>query len=358
MEHARIGSIVTLNNKVHARITWTGDDGQLHTTWRSAESASHAKEIIKHFPQDIEDWSEQSAERAVLTFAQLADYFAKSDIPEARYVDGCKVPGKRKVDAARPHLRTLREHFDNHKLRDITPRAIERYIAKRLTAPTYRGSQPSMAAVSRELTLLRRMLNVALGEGWISKNPLGAEDSFARSADERNREHVVTKDEKARLLVACRAVRPRLMPVLIRPILICALDTGMSRTEMMMLKWQDVDFDDQRIKLPGINTATWTPRTVKMTERLARELWALREMAEDGSEALVFELVKDLKESPQGAPEMAEPRSKKFHDLRRGAAIHMIKAGISIAVVARLLGHADITVTYRYLYVEANKNWA
>jgi hypothetical protein len=57
--------------------------------------------------------------------------------------------------------------------------------------------------VNRELALLRRMLNVAMREGWLMRNPFTAGDPLICLADERKRERILTREEEARLLGAC-----------------------------------------------------------------------------------------------------------------------------------------------------------
>jgi integrase len=62
-------------------------------------------------------------------------------------------------------------------------------------------------------------------------------------------ERILTLEEGARLLAACEGPRAHL-----RPILICALDTGMRRGELFSLVWEDVDFEDWLITVKAFNT--------------------------------------------------------------------------------------------------------
>jgi integrase len=57
-------------------------------------------------------------------------------------------------------------------------------------------------------------------------------DSLISVADERKRERIITRDEELRLLSACDDRWRRHL----RPIVICALDTGMRRGEILSLK--------------------------------------------------------------------------------------------------------------------------
>jgi integrase len=122
--------------------------------------------------------------------------------------------------------------------------------------------------VNRELEKMRRLLNIAEREGWILRNPMRSGDPLISMADERKRERIVTREEELRLLGACEnRYRKHL-----RPILICALDTGMRRGEIFGLKWSDVDFEERVLTIRAFNTKTMQERQVSLTTRLMIEL--------------------------------------------------------------------------------------
>ena len=79
---------------------------------------------------------------------------------------------------------------------------------------------------------MRRLLNIAEREGWILRNPMRSGDPLISIADERKRKRIFTRDEELRLLAACENRYQKHL----RPILICALDTGMRRGEISGLK--------------------------------------------------------------------------------------------------------------------------
>jgi hypothetical protein len=78
---------------------------------------------------------------------------------------------------------------------------ILRYKQKRLKTPIPRtGKQRGITSVNRELQLLRRILNIALRQGWIIKNPFHNGDSLISMADEPHRSRILSFPEEARLL--------------------------------------------------------------------------------------------------------------------------------------------------------------
>lgn len=93
-------------------------------------------------------------------------------------------------------------------------------------------------------------------------------DPLISTADERKRERIITRDEELRLLNACDDRWRRHL----RPILICALDTGMRRGGILSLQWSDVDFEDRVLTIRAFNTKTMKERQVSMTTRLALDV--------------------------------------------------------------------------------------
>jgi integrase len=140
---------------------------------------------------------------------------------------GVEVAGVRSISPAMGAIKALKVHFGKRQLRGITHSDIRSFRAERLATRTKAGKQRSVAAANRELEKLRRLLNIAEREGWILRNPMRSGDSLISVADERKRERIITRDEELRLLNACDDRWRRHL----RPIVICALDTGM--------RWRD-----------------------------------------------------------------------------------------------------------------------
>jgi integrase len=67
------------------------------------------------------------------------------------------------------------------------------------------------------------------------------------------------------------------------------------------------------------------------------------------SAELVFGIEDNVKKSFTSACRRAGITGLHFHDLRHTAATRWIQAGIPVTTVSRLLGHADIKTTYRYV---------
>lgn len=207
---------------------------------------------------------------------------------------------------------------------------VRRFRATRIAQETRTKTQRTIASVNRELSMRRRMLNVAQHDGWILRNPSAAGDSLISLADENKRERILTREEELKLLAACKTPQR----IHLRAILICALDTGMRQCEIFSLRWRDVDLENGLLNIQAFHTKTMKERQIAITTRLALELERLKASA--------------------------GLRDARFHDLRRTAATRLVGAHIPLSEVGRVLGHTQANTTYRYVNanVEAAKRAA
>jgi site-specific recombinase XerD len=269
MPRVRKGSEVEKNGNWYARIRWTEETGKRKDLWIPAKNKSHASEIVQEKLQEIKEHGENSLDKSRATFAYLADYFEKNYLVAAEYVDGRKIAGRRSLEGLTAQVNAMREFFGKKPLRSISYGDISRFRLHRLKTPCFRtGKQRAIASVNRELALLRKMLNVATREQWLIKNPFNLGESLISVADERKRERILSREEEQKLLQACEHPRRKHL----RAIIICALDTGMRRGEILKLKWSDIDLISGLITVRAFNTKTMRERTVSITSRLTQEL--------------------------------------------------------------------------------------
>jgi integrase len=349
----RVGSIVS--RKVpgtKAKVTWwarvTYTDpvtGKRHDRQRRADSKSHAKDLVQDLIAEVDKTGGRSLAKEHMTFLDLATYFEKEYLKPAEYVDGRKVAGVRSIIPAKANVKALKDHFGMRQLRGITHSDIREFRAIRLATKTRAKKQRTIAAVNRELEKMRRLLNIAEREGWILRNPMRSGDPLISMADERKRERIVTRDEELRLLAACEnRYRKHL-----RPILICALDTGMRRGEIFGLKWSDVDFEERVLTIRAFNTKTMQERQVSLTTRLMIELEKIWEESPKNKDFLVFGFTDNVKKSWTSVRTKAGLPDVRFHDLRHTAATRLVAAHLPLPEVGRVLGHTQANTTYRYV---------
>jgi integrase len=183
------------------------------------------------------------------------------------------------------------------------------------------------------------MLIYSKQEGWIQDNPFDRGGLISK-ADEARRKRVLSFDEEQRLLDACTDKRSH-----IKTLLVCAIDTGLRRGELLSLRWADADLVNRIISVRALNTKTLTARTVPISDRLAIELERLREDATDDSH--LFTVV-DIRKAFYNSCKTAGLSGLRFHDLRATTASRLIGAGLPLEEVAKILGHTVLNTTYQH----------
>lgn len=139
--------------------------------------------------------------------------------------------------------------------------------------------------------------------------------------------------------------------------------TGLRISEGLGLRWADVDTAGRRVRVrqrvrngrAGAPKSDRGRREVPVSRELARELAELRLASPwSGDADLVFAGETGEPRWARGcyrwfkaAAERAGVRWAGFQALRHTAASSWLAAGVSLAVVSRLLGHADPTFTLR-----------
>lgn len=320
-----------------ARLTFRDPvTGKRKNIVRQAPSKNAATDILRRLTRELEDAGGRSFDYERATFADLAAYFEATYVKPAEFRDGRKISGLRSEASTCNRLELLRAAFGTMLLRSV-----RRYRDERLSSITRRGTPPAIATVNRELQLLRRMFNVAAQEGWILRNPFSSGDRLISPADEKKRERILSLAEEELLLASCYESH-------LRPIVICALDTGMRQGEILKLKWADVDLEGNTITIVAMNTKTLTERTVPMTTRLRDELSNLRR-GESSNDVVVFGIRSNVKRSFTSACRRAGLSGLRFHDLRHTAGTRLVQGGLELAEVGRLLGHTQFQTTYRYV---------
>lgn len=229
------------------------------------------------------------------------------------------------------------EFYGDKKLSEITPKDVDDYKTLRLK------NDAKPATVNRELQIIRHLFNLAYRwRRFFGRNPV----SESGLLEVHNQvERILTFEEETRLLNSS--------PPYLRAILVCALNTGMRKSEILTLKWSNVDLDTNVITLEHINTKTKTTRRIPINSALRKLL--LEHKLKSGGREYVFlnsygnpyKRHDSIKRAFESALRRAEINRLRFHDLRHTAATRMIEAGASIVAVSRILGHSDIMMTMR-----------
>jgi integrase len=230
----------------------------------------------------------------------------------------------------RTSLTRLLPVFGNLTLAEITTERLSDYHRDRLKVV-------KPATVYQELSLMRRMFNVARREWkWVRDNPV-SDISFS-VGNKNARERWLTIEEEKRLLDCAGN------PVWLRPVLVFALHTGMRRGEILNLKWTDVDFNRRLVRI--LKSKNGEKRSIPMS-RTVYEL--LRNQNVRDISGRVFPVsARCLRQGYEKAISKAVLHNLTFHDLRHTFATRLVQNGVDLYKVKELLGHKTIAMTMRY----------
>jgi len=239
----------------------------------------------------------------------------------------------------------------NKDINEITPQHIEKYKNHRqkesiiVVKKDKDGNETKItkyiqnSTINRELNSISKMFSIAVENDWLDENPCF---KVKKLRVENKQERFLTKEEETRLFDACILDKAYL-----RPIIICALHTGMRKAEILNLKWSCVDFTHKYIDV--LKTKSGKARKIPISNTLFQELENMPRTSEYVFTNLATKKpYYDLKKPFERLCDKADINDLRFHDLRHTAATRMVSAGIDLVVVQELLGHHDIKTTMRY----------
>jgi integrase len=337
---------IVKNNNLYARLQYTDSEGKSKEKYRPISDKRLARAAVEEMRSELAVHGPVTLNAEKLKFEELANTYRAARLVEARYVNGVKVSGRRSLGSLFTALKALVAYFGHKAIRSINANDLESYKQKRLSTPTQHGTQRKLATVNRELELLRAMLNFAIQNEWLVRNPFRLTKGIISKAAEVERDRVLSFDEERRLLEACTGRRVHL-----RPLLICALDTAMRRGEIFKMVWKDVNWITNEIYIPQTNTKTEDARTVGITPRLRAELEKLWAISSKNNNSIAFGITTTVKTAFQAACNEAGIQDFRFHDCRHTATTRMVASGSPHTEVMKITGHSQIKTFLRYLNV-------
>ncbi len=245
--------------------------------------------------------------------------------------------------------------------------------------------------VRNVVTFLHSVFEHAIDRGWAAQNPVrrASRPKRRRVGDANPDLQFLTVPELEAVLraipddVVVRAAAPTrrgragsappIPPDVLGPVhrvvILTAAMTGLRQSELLGLRWRDVDWAAQRIRVRNAwvrgehsgegKSDLSTRRSVPMADRLARELdrWSRRTLY-SADDDLVFahpQSGKPLDRSKLGrrfktACADAGVRPVRFHDLRHTFATRLAASGQPMRTIQEFLGHADSKTTQIYAH--------
>lgn len=330
------------------------------------EITYQAKIRLKGFPietatfkrkTDAKDWIQsveaamkegrykKTAESKKHTLADLIDRYIKNELPQ------------RKSDHKKfeMQLNWWKNRIGSYSLTDITPALLSEYRDVLLREPSVRIKKDGTriekprtgATVNRYMASLSITLTLASMEwGWIEENPLF---KVSKKKEAKGRTRFLSETELNKLIEECEKASNPLIYLLV----VIALSTGARFSEILYLKWNEVDF--KRRMFLFMETKNGENRAVPISSKaydLLKEHSKIRKInsdyvfaRSDGKKPM------DLRHQWEEALRKSGIKNFKFHDLRHTAASNLAMSGASLLEIAEILGHKTLSMVQRYSHL-------
>ncbi len=267
-----------------------------------------------------------------------------ADIIDGSFFEKRKAATKTFREMTEKYLKKYHRIRDEHTVKKLLPSFGKLTLAEITTEliSDYKDEREltvKPATVYQELSLMRRMWNVARKEWkWTRDNP-AADLSFSVGNSNARDRWLSVEEERSLLEKATN-------PAWLRSLIVTALHTGMRRGEILALEWKDIDFT--RRLLTVHRSKNGEKRSIPLSQTLTDTLRAIKVRNISGR---VFPLApRSLRVAFDATLEKADIKDFHFHDLRHTFATRLVQAGVDLYRVKELLGHKTIAMTMRYAH--------
>lgn len=329
----------TKDGRWFARVQYLDRDGNRRHKRRIVLSRRLAEMEVRNLRGEID---RELSDRK--TYRDLDRFFRTEYVHVARFVDGRKLSGYRQpLGVIENYLDAALHFLADRPLEEIGYSDLQTYKRQIAETLTVHGRRRSIADINHHLKWLRRLLNVAVEQGWLAANPFKRGRPLIIESLETERTRILSLDEEKRLLAACEPRRRHLVPVLI-----VAIETGLRRGELTSLTWFDVNAQGRFLTVRAANAKTLKSRLVPLSARAVDTLAQLRRNSTRRDSAAVFGR-SDFKKAFLGACRDAGLTDLTFHDLRHTAITRWLEKGISPALAMKASGHSQTKTFMRYV---------
>ena len=258
------------------------------------------------------------------------------------YVESCRINNKSDRIAIIQHKYLCKYFGKNKDIMCIRKADIEKFKLDML------AKGKSKATVNRYLAAIKRAYNLLIQDDLIAYNPV---KKGCMLDEDNKRSRYLSKNEWKRLKLA--------LPDRIYTIVVVALLSGFRLSNVLNLKWEQIDLTMRFIELTKQENKGKKIIRQPISENLFEVLTSLNPQ-EEGYLFINPDTGKpytDIRKSFKSALDKANIKDFTFHDLRRTFGTWLLQAGVDIRTIQALLAHSDISTTERYLAntTEGNK---
>lgn len=230
----------------------------------------------------------------------------------------------------------LKQPLSRLSLAQIGPQAVAGYRDDRL-------KEVCSSTVRRELVTLSHVFTILIRE-WEYPLPSNPVKMIKKPTESASRSRRLEADEEAIILKACSEHPNPWLKLLV----ILAIETAMRRSEMLCLRWTDVNLQAQTALIR--ESKNGEQRVVPLSRRAVEVLINLPRSI-DGR---VIPLLPDSVTKAWGRiTTKLGINNLRFHDLRHEATSRFFEMGLNVMEVSSITGHKDLTMLQRYTHLRA-----
>jgi len=244
----------------------------------------------------------------------------------------------------------LRQHFGGKLLSEIDYKILEDFRDLRKNTPVkfkYKEGRPrSGRTVDIGMSVLRRMFKKAYLWEWIERNPFDrGEGLFYKKTGKRER--ALTPEEMAKLI---DGASPEFKPILLTAIL-----TGLRKSDILGLRWEDIDLEKGQISL--IEQKTGKTRIIHLGQDMTtlfhklpvRGRYVFPGRKEGPLKNIEHPFETALKKS--GIDPGEGYKKVVFHTLRHSCVSQLVEMGADSFMVRNYVNHASSQMTEHYTHL-------
>lgn len=290
-----------------------------------------AREKLVDVAKGLDPAAQRNERRSMMTMGQFCEAYMERHANKHKKASSAK-EDRRYID------RDILPKLGKKKVRDITRQDIN---------ALHQGISKSPYAANRVLSLLSKMMNLA--EAWGERDDGTNPSRHVQKFRETPKERYLDDGELARLgdaLIKFEDSTPAAVDA-IRLLLL----TGARKSEILTLRWENVDLERKTISLDDSKTGARTIliddpaiEVLKAAKARTQSLWVIPGRDPDLH-------MKELRKAWKRICDVAGFDGVRIHDLRHTHASMAVGAGLSLPMVGKLLGHTQAQTTARYAHL-------
>lgn len=314
------------------------------------EARAKAEAWVAHLENEMTlgRWDEGRAQRAKLSKYTMGDLIDE-------FMAACEKEGLKSLPNRRSTMKVWKRLVGDLSVTAVTADTIRQkrdLLAQRIGAG---GGTVSPATLNRYVGILSAAWSWGVKfKGLPVDNPMAR---LGRVKGEVERTRMATPEERDALLKACSTVEgAEWLGVFIE----VAIATGLRESNLLTLKWRDVDLTPGRERIQVAVTKNGKPKTAPLPDGIVARLRAWK--TKPGSVALLSPYVFPSPQDPSKpranvwAPwkavcAAAGVRDFRVHDLRHTGASYLAMSGATIPELMDFLGHSSPRMAMRYTHL-------